>query len=345
MFLSSPLVSPPEGKFFLKSLIALDAGGTSVRAALLAGDGTVRSVAVGGRANPVSSGRKVAFESVLDTVTRATSERTLIDEGLDSITICSAGGSEFLRDGWLAKEFHHAGFTMPVHLRSDILAAYCSGAVELDGYGLVSGTGAAAVRVRAGEIVAVADGMGWLLGDEGSGFQIGQAVARAVVADLDRRGPATALTAALTELLDIEVDPRPGHEGRVRTLLNLSDVLFGWSPIELARLTPLAFEFPHDEAAREIVAGAQERLGTTLTAVLDPHSPGPVVLGGSVLTRQPAMSAPVVEAMTAAGFPADLRTVGDGLVGAAVVALRAAGTDVDDAVHRRLTEGVARFRR
>src|SRR5699024_362887 len=142
--------------------------------------------------NPVSSGRKVAFESVLDAVSRTTSGRTRIDEGLDSITICSAGGSEFARDGWLAKKFHHAGYGAAVNVRSDLLAAYCSGAVELSGYALVAGTGAAAVRIEAGEIVAVADGMGWLLGDDGSGFQIGRDVARAVVADLDRRGPGTA---------------------------------------------------------------------------------------------------------------------------------------------------------
>lgn len=328
----------------MKSLVALDAGGTSVRAALLKDDGTVGSVAVGGRANPVSSGRKVAFDSVLDVVSRVTSGGDVIDEGLDSITICSAGGSEFARDGWLAKKFHHAGYRATVNVRSDILAAYCSGAVELAGYALVAGTGAAAVRIEAGEIVAVADGMGWLLGDDGSGFQIGQAVARAVVADLDRRGPSTALTPALTRHLGVADDPTPGLEGRSRTLLDLGDLLFGWSPIELARLAPLAFEHPDDPVAAGIVADAQSRIGTTLTAVLDSTCPGPVVLGGSVLTRQPAMSAPLASALETAGVPVDLRPVGDGLVGAAVVALRAARVEVDAAMHTRLTSAVAGYR-
>ena len=208
----------------------------------------------------------------------------------------------------------------------------------------MAGTGAAAVRVRDGEIVAVADGMGWLLGDDGSGFQLGQAVARAVVADLDGRGPATALTADLLGELGITVDTRLGHEGRVRTLLSLGDMLFSWSPIELARLAPLAFAHPEDPVAAAIVADGQRRIATTLRAVLDAGAPGPVVLGGSVLTRQPVMSSPIAATMQAAGIPADLRPVGDGLVGAAVVALRTAGIEVDEDLHGRITAGVARFR-
>ena len=82
----------------------------------------------------------------------------------------------------------------PLVHESDLLATYCSGTHRPDGYAVVAGTGAGAIRLERGRQVAVADGLGWLLGDEGSGFWIGHRVVRAALADLDGRGPATGLT-------------------------------------------------------------------------------------------------------------------------------------------------------
>ena len=75
--------------------------------------------------------------------------------------------------------------------------------LAMDGYCVVAGTGAGAIRIRGGEIDRVVDLAGWQLGDLGSGYWLGHEAAKAAVAEMEGRGPATALTPALLEALSI----------------------------------------------------------------------------------------------------------------------------------------------
>ena len=93
-----------------------------------------------------------------------------------------------------------------VVLDHDLLGIFHSGTAARDGYALIAGTGAVAARIRGGRLDRVVGGKGWLLGDAGSGFWIGHAVARAVVASLDGQGQGTALTDLVLEKLGIEAD-------------------------------------------------------------------------------------------------------------------------------------------
>jgi hypothetical protein len=67
-------------------------------------------------------------------------------------------------------------------------------------------------------------------------------------------------------------------------------------------------------------------------------------LGGSVLTAQPRISDGVTRALREEGFSPEMRKVPDGVVGAAVLALRLAGTDVDAEVFERITTTLAHLR-
>ena len=91
-----------------------------------------------------------------------------------------------------------------------------------------------------------------------------------------------------------------------------------------------------------ILTAAGEHLADTLSAVV--RGPGPLVVGGSVLTR----TGPVRDAFLSRLGPIadglEIRSVGDGAVGAAVLAVRAAGGEPDDTVLERLTQTLARFR-
>src|SRR4029077_20994861 len=102
------------------------------------------------------------------------------------------------------------GLDAPRGVGADLLATYFSGTHRPDGYAVIAGTGAGAIRVEDGRQVAVADALGWLLGDEGSGFWIGQRVVRAALADLDGRGPSTALTQLLLARLGVPASSAAG---------------------------------------------------------------------------------------------------------------------------------------
>ncbi len=90
------------------------------------------------------------------------------------------------------------GVHAPVVGAGDVTALFASGTPELDGVALIAGTGAIGGAIRGGALERTVDGTGWLLGDEGSGFQLGHRVARAVVDDLDG-GPTHPLTPAVLE--------------------------------------------------------------------------------------------------------------------------------------------------
>ena len=133
-----------------------------------------------------------------------------------------------------------------------------------DGYAVIAGTGAGAIRVEDGRQVAVADGLGWLLGDEGSGFWIGQRVVRAALADLDGRGPSTALTPLVLGRLGV---PAPSDAGDREPILAVVRALYAGPPVRLADFAGLVFEVDRDQTADGILDDAAAALARTLTAV------------------------------------------------------------------------------
>jgi N-acetylglucosamine kinase-like BadF-type ATPase len=232
-----------------------------------------------------------------------------------------------------------AGVDAPFVVESDLLAMFCAGSSDLAGHALVAGTGSAAIRVREGEVEAVSDGTGWLLGDEGSGFWIGHHVMRAVVADLDGRGPSTGLTPLVLAQLGID----DTHESRA-SLNRLTESVYGGRPVELARLAPVAFMVGNDTVALAIVEGASQALVRTLAAVLDDGIDGPLVLGGSVLLHQAKVAAAVEASFRRRCGAGPVVKVADGVAGAAALALRNRGLTVDPVVFARIAASLAALR-
>lgn len=322
-------------------VLGVDAGGTSTRAVLANAEGECIGYGVGGRGNPVSAGADAAADGVLDAVAMAlvSSGRALADVSV--IAAAMAGQSTVEGEGrWLLDRLRVDGFSGRLTFGSDLLATYSSGAVESFGYAVVAGTGASAVRVAGGEVGASADGLGWLLGDRGSGFWIGHRVVRAAVRDLDHAGPETALTRGVLDHLGITADAAHGY-GRPRALERVVASLYAMRPIELASLAPLAF-VAGDRVAESILRRAGEHLADSLTAVL--RGPGPLVVGGSVLARPGLVQDAFVQSLGDAAADLDLRPVTDGAVGAGLLALRAGGAPVSRETLDRLSATVARLR-
>lgn len=83
--------------------------------------------------------------------------------------------------------------TTEIEVVNDALAALSAGTGGDSGVVLIAGTGSIAVgETNIGSIYR-AGGYGYLLGDEGSGFDIGRTGLMAAVASYEQRGPATAL--------------------------------------------------------------------------------------------------------------------------------------------------------
>lgn len=326
----------------MQQIVAFDAGGTSTRAVILDRTGACFGYGKAGGGNPVSSGIPAVRASLRTALQRAAQPLGPGAAGYSSAVIAMAGASvrtsaEMFRDG--LKEL---GLQGALVMESDLLATFFSGTYHTRGYALVAGTGAIAARISAGRLDAVADGMGWLLGDSGSGFWIGHQVVRAVSAALDGRGPQTSLCAALLAVLGIDPGIPAFFQGRTAAAQQLVDAIYALVPVELSRFAPLAFDAVADCAdavAQDILARAAGALSATLGAVAAPAVKGPLIFGGSILGRHSTLGTSVE---AAAGGNA-IRVL-DGVAGAAVLALRHAGSIVDAAMFVRIHETLAGLR-
>ncbi|WP_181408915.1 N-acetylglucosamine kinase [Schumannella soli] len=326
-------------------VVGVDGGGSSTRALAIAPDGTALGYAVAGSGNRTAVGDEHAALAITEAVVRALDAADVPRDAPRTLSVALAGASGTGPD-WLSGPLAENGVTGRLVIEADLVAGYLSGTLAEVGYAVVAGTGAIAARVRGRQLEAVADGLGWLLGDDGSGFQIGLAGVRAAAAELDGRGPATALTSGVLAELDIlppsDGEERDGHR-RPRLLAALLRRVYAERPVTLARCARVVSEAATagDPVARGIVDAAAAGLARTLIAVLDVEHPGPIVLGGSVLAHQPI----VVDALrTALPEGAELTTVPDGAVGSAILALAHAGLPVDAERWARIHSTLATLR-
>ncbi|MBF8194160.1 hypothetical protein ITP53_52530, partial [Nonomuraea sp. K274] len=217
----------------------------------------------------------------------------------------------------LAKAWAAHGIAEEPRCGGDVPIAYAAGSPEPDGSLLLSGTGAAAARIVDFELDAVADALGWLLADTGSGFWIGREAAKAVVDALDRGLPVAALRhdslgEALYSGTPAPVGAGGGIAGGLLTALVGEHFLGAERPatpraaanrivrlaqadhMRLAALSSLVSQAAAagDPAAAGIVREAAGHLVATLGRV---HVSGPVVLAGSVLTSDGPVRQAVIE--------------------------------------------------
>ncbi len=326
-------------------LIAIDAGGTSTRCAVVTPAGRVIGYGRAGSGNAVSVGMASAFAAHAAAVATALATAGVSGSTVTGGVTATAG---FSIHGDAAEKYRAAlagiGVSAPVHFGSDALAGYFSGTASLDGYVLISGTGAAALRVRAGITVAVADGLGWLLGDVGSGYWIGRAVVRAALADLEGRGPHTKLTPQLIAELGL-TDEYVDDQHRSSFVTEIMKRVYPEPPVFLARFAHLAFEvLSEDDVAQGIINEAASGLAATLDAVLqqpESDTPTSVVATGGVLSGQPELRDRITFDLAARGRAVEFIPVSDGLAGAVSLALRDAGVDVDEALLSRIRADLA----
>ena len=202
--------------------------------------------------------------------------------------------------------------------------------VPADGLVLVAGTGAIAARLAGRQRAMVVDGHGWLLGDEGSGFWLGDRAVRAALEALDGRGPWTSLVDAVAAhyLTPEEYEasaparrlgPRAGAEACYVLAEAVVSAAYDQAPALLARLSPVAVAAAGagDEVARRLLDQAADLLVGSVRA-LSPRAGEPLVATGGLL----GPGGPLLERVTGRldGLGLRIFPVRDGGAGAAALA-------------------------
>ena len=174
----------------LRYVLGIDAGGTKTRALLADETGRVVAEALGGGANLATHG-ELQVEKVLHSLVEK-----LEREGggrAGAVALGIAGADRPADRAVLREILRRIGFRERVIVANDARIAFVAGSRLRVGLALVCGTGSIAWGQNASGAIARAGGWGWHLGDEGSGFWIGERAIREVLRASDGRGPATSL--------------------------------------------------------------------------------------------------------------------------------------------------------
>jgi len=323
------------------ALLAIDVGGSTSRATLVDHAGNCLGQGRNRGGNPGSNPPDLAADAIIAAAAAAIADAGLPSLSIELVLLAMAGPSVLVAEARLQQGLARLGLAGPLIFTGDLQAMLASVTSATNGYCIVCGTGAGAVRLRDGEIDAVIDAAGWLLGDAGSGYWLGHQAARAVTAAIEGRGERTALTGALLGSFDIPWSDDRGSDSRPEPLRLFVDAIYAMRPIELARFAPLVIANRTDPVAARLLAEAEAYLLQDFRMVFDPAMPGPVGLGGGVVAHLTGLPAAISDIVRAAGQTPDIRLVKDGSVGAVVLALRSANVTVDEAMVQRIIASVA----
>ena len=193
------------------AIIAIDGGGTKTIGVLAGKNGRILGREKVGASNP----NKVGFDESVNRLRRVIlnlRKKALKNKAREvrGVYIALAGGLQ--RNQKLRKRIKNKLFKggelnfisrKNLIIEGDELAAFRAGVNSGDGVLLIAGTGSYCCGWHKGKKSQTL-GWDWLLGDEGSGFWLGQRALWAVCRDLDKRGPKTLLTDLIFQKLKIK---------------------------------------------------------------------------------------------------------------------------------------------
>jgi glucosamine kinase len=244
-------------------LVAVDGGQTATKALIASVDGTVLAAGRGGPSDHfhgpdgIARNRRAIHDAVNTALAAAGAELgEVVSIGL-GLTGAPTGGDQAPVVAEIVREILPGARITAV---ADYVTNLAGASGGEPGVVLIAGGGAIGYGVTADGREALAGGFGYLLGDEGSAFDIGlRAIAAACRAE-DLRGEATSLRAVVLEHFDI-----PSMRTIPRVVYRA-----GFPRERISLLAPAVADAAEtgDTAARRIMATAGEELASTASGVI-----------------------------------------------------------------------------
>ena len=263
----------------------VDGGGSKTQAVVVDAEGRELGRGVAESSNYAAVGLDRAMQHIKSALAAATS---------------AAGGEPPLAGAWIGL----AGVDRPgdrdtllPHLRDLAGAVRLTNDADLVlsalpatiGVAVIAGTGSIALGRDAYGATVRAGGWGHIIGDEGSGYDLGRGALQAASRAADGRGPTTML---LDEIV---------HRWELHDPSEMIDrVYHRWDTAEIARAASLVFAAAraHDPVARSLVDHAARELALAVVTVAGQlgfgDDPLPLALAGGLLVGEPELRASVV---------------------------------------------------
>lgn len=304
-------------------VLGIDGGGSTTRAALAVVAETFEFHVVGrgtaGASNFNSCGWEAATEQVQQAIQIAFESAGTEVHRVAAICLGMSGAGRTAEQQAWKRWVEKSSIAEQVTVVTDAETVLAAGTPEGSGVALIAGTGSLAFGKNTSGEVARAGGWGYLLGDEGSGYQITLAAMRGIARAFDGRGPETGLQVAFLESLDLN-DPREligylYHPERERS--------------EIAGLSRLVFESAEqgDVVARNILQQAICELTELVQSVVSrlSFSSGDYALAltGGILLHQRDFRVSLLERLREQNRePATIECVDDASLGAVRLAIK-----------------------
>ncbi len=297
-------------------LLGIEGGATRTTGVIADADLRVAARFVGRPTNLYAVSEAEALAALTEIVAKLLAEAQAAKDSIAAAALCMAGvrtESDAARWRQLAESLGLSGSLLVIH---DAAAGLAAGSPDATGVLAICGTGSLVYARRADGAEKFVGGRGPLLGDEGSGFDIGHCALRAALRSSDGRGPKSRLETLIPERLG---------------LAGLDDLVAWASPLakdHVAGLAPIVFEAAAsgDAVATGILEDAAEEIACAVVVAAralwpPPAVPERVVFSGGVLRSQVSfrlsVTAAVVEGLP--GIRCGLPEV-EGAVGAARLA-------------------------
>lgn len=312
--------------------IGIDGGGTKTEAAICDSSGSVQGRAAGDGSNPLSRPWP-EVEETLRALVGEVCRQAGADPGEVQGLFLGMAGADRPEVRTRVEEAFRPSWGERLHIDNDALAALYAGTWGAPGIVLIAGTGSIAYAVTADGQRHRAGGWGYLLGDEGSGFDLGRQAVISVLRAWDGRGEPTELSELVTGHFGID---RPDQLiARVYGTSNPRKML-----AEASVLVESAARAGDAVAARLIKQAAASLLELAESCRARAGSDLPVVLAGGMLAADTLLRRCLLES---ARFEVR-RLQAAPVAGCLAAALMRAGLSMDEQVRAGLallqTDGV-----
>lgn len=313
-------------------VLGVDGGGTWTRCVVINLKGEVVSTGRAGPSNPITIGVEDAVANVLEAVDLAQKDAGVLEFNASVLGLAGIARS-YLRDEIKSRLPEIYGDVMLV---SDARSALAGATGCKPGVVVIAGTGSIAYGMNKAGLEARAGGWGWRLGDEGSGYTIGNNAVIAALRAYDGSGPSTILLEWIIDKLELS---------------DVNDVI-DWTyskdrqPMHFAEFVPLVkkAELEGDRVAAEIMFDAGSELGRVTQAVikrLNLRGGFPVACCGGVFLQPNRYNIAFEQTVRQVAGGCDfIEPLFSPTVGSGLLALESVGVVVDEALLTKVDESL-----
>lgn len=279
-------------------VLGLDGGGSRTVALIANEKGRVLGRGESGPATQHTAGLARAAEAIRSATYQALDDAGLMVQALHAACFALVGADHTIDRQVMASVIASLGLKCPITLEHDATAALAGATGGRPGAIIIADTGAMAYGEDATGQRARADGYGPIVGDTGSGYDVGRKALMAALRHEDGRGPATLLTERITRRFML---------GSMTDILNL--VHGNPAPLQrqdIAAIAPKVIQCAQegDRVALDLVRTAGQELGAAVSAVLarlswPTEEPIPVAGLGSMFEAGPLLVDPMQQVIHA----------------------------------------------